>query len=126
VSETSSPSTPGATTPTTPENEVEHAVPEPGDDNGVDVPDENEVEAPPAALPDGQQTFTSVGGSITVVISSGSISLGTASPAAGFSSEVHDNGPTRVEVRFSSGDTEWRIRVEVGPGGLTSEITDHG
>ena len=40
--------------------------------------------------------------------------------------EIHDNGPTRVEVRFSDGQTEWRIRIELGGGGLTSEITQHG
>ena len=31
----------------------------------------------------------------------------------GYTAEVHDNGPTRVEVRFSNGQTEWRIRVDV-------------
>ena len=43
-----------------------------------------------------------------------SISLGSSTPAAGFGAEVHDNGPTRVEVRFTNGRTEWRIRVELG------------
>jgi hypothetical protein len=118
------PTAPEVTTPTS-EPEVEHPVPEPGDDNGVDVPgDDDDQPSPPVSA--GQQSFTSAGGSITVVVSGGSISLGNASPAAGFTTEVHDNGPTRVEVRFSDGSTEWRIRVEIGPGGLTSEITDHG
>ncbi len=126
--EATTPTAPDVTTPTS-EPEVEHPVPEPGDDNGVDVPGENEnenEETTAPAVPDGQQSFTSVGGSITVVVSGGSISLGNASPAAGFATEVHDNGPTRVEVRFFDGSTEWRIRVEIGPGGLTSEVSDHG
>ncbi len=41
----------------------------------------------------------------------------------GYTAEVHDNGPTRVEVRFTNGQTEWRIRVDVVNGELVSEIT---
>ena len=53
------------------------------------------------------------------------VSLASSSPAAGFTAEVHDNGPTRVEVRFSNGQTEWRIRVDVVNGALQPEITQH-
>ena len=77
-------------------------------------------------MPTGTQAFSSVGGSIVVSVNGSSISLASSSPAAGFGAEVHDNGPTRVEVRFTSGGTEWRIRVELGSGGLTSEVTQHG
>ena len=28
--------------------------------------------------------------------------------------------------RHANGDTEWRIRIELGDGGLTREITQHG
>ena len=72
----------------------------PGDDHGNDggavVP-----------VPSGTQSFSSVGGSITVAVNGSSISLASNSPAAGFGAEVHDNGPSRVEVRF----TERRHRV---------------
>jgi hypothetical protein len=91
----------------------------PGDDQGNDggavVP-----------VPSGTQAFSSVGGSIVVAVNGSSISLVSSSPAAGFGAEVHDNGPTRVEVRFTNGGSEWRIRIELGAGGLTSEITQHG
>jgi hypothetical protein len=125
VPESTTPSVPGATAPTTPENEIEHGVenevehpvPEPGDDSGEDAP---------ASVSDGTQSFSSVGGSITVAVNGGVLSLMSSSPAAGFGAEVHDNGPTRVEVRFTNGETEWRIRIDLGSGGLTQEISQHG
>ncbi|HEY3673264.1 MAG TPA: hypothetical protein VGN51_20175 [Acidimicrobiia bacterium] len=132
VPESTSPTTPQATTPTTPEQEIEHPVPEPGDDNGVDAPgdDHGNDGGAAAPVPSGTQAFSSVGGSIVIAVNGSSISLVSTSPAAGFSAEVHDNGPSRVEVRFfgsgTNGDTEWRIRIELGGGGLTSEITQHG
>ncbi|HEY3673263.1 MAG TPA: hypothetical protein VGN51_20170 [Acidimicrobiia bacterium] len=76
--------------------------------------------------PAGQEaTFSSAGGSIVVRLADGAASLVSDSPAAGYSAEVHDNGPSRVEVRFSNGNTEWRIRVDVVNGQLVSEVTQH-
>ena len=123
VPESTAPTVPQATTPTTPEQEVEHPVPEPGDDVGDDHGGDAGTGT---TVPSGSQSFSSVGGSITVTVADGALSLASSSPAAGFTAEVHDNGPTRVEVRFSDGQTEWRIRIELGGGGLTSEITQHG
>ena len=128
---TPTPTVPAPTVPTTPEQEVEHPVPEPGDDRGVDpVDDDNSGPGngpAPTPAPAFDQAFSSAGGSITVTVANGAVSLASSSPAAGFAAEVHDNGPSRVEVRFfSSGGQEWRIRVELGSGGLTSEITQHG
>jgi hypothetical protein len=131
------PATPQATTPTAPEQEIEHPVPEPGDDNGVDAPGDDDGDgnrgsggAAVTPVPTGTQAFSSVGGSIVVAVNGSSISLASSNPAAGFGAEVHDNGPTRVEVRFfgtgTNGGTEWRIRVELGSGGLTSEVSQHG
>ncbi len=119
------PSAPEATTPTAPEQEIEHPVPEPGDDNGDDNGDDDGASAV-TPVPTGTQSFSSVGGSIVVSVNGSSISLASSSPAAGFGAEVHDNGPSRVEVRFSNGGSEWRIRVELGSGGLTSEVSQHG
>jgi hypothetical protein len=132
VPESTTPTTPEATSPTTPEQEIEHPVPEPGDDNGVDAPGDTDGTigdndgGAVVPVPSGTQAFSSVGGSIVVAVNDSSISLVSSSPASGFGAEVHDNGPTRVEVRFTDGDTEWRIRIELGAGGLTSEITQHG
>jgi hypothetical protein len=128
---TPTPTVPAPTVPTTPEQEVEHPVPEPGDDRGVDPVDDGNSgpgNGPaPTPAPAFEQAFSSAGGSITVTVANGAVSLASSSPAPGFAAEVHDNGPSRVEVRFfSSGGQEWRIRVELGSGGLTSEITQHG
>ena len=124
VPEVTTPTTPDVTTPTTPEattptvpDVTTPTLPEPGDDNGNDGG---------VAVPSGQQSFSSAGGSITVTVSNGALSLASSSPAAAYGSEVHDNGPSRVEVRFTNGQTEWRIRIELGSGALTSEITQHG
>jgi hypothetical protein len=116
------PSTPQATTPTTPEHEVEHPVPEPGDDNGNDRNRDGAV----TPVPSGTRGFSSVGGSIVVSVDGSSLSLVSISPTAGFEADVHDSGPSRVEVRFADGNTDCRIRIEVGAGGLTSEVTQHG
>jgi hypothetical protein len=104
--------------------EAEHGPEaEPGDDHG----DDRDVSTPaPTPGPAVTQAFTSVGGSIEVTISGGAISLASSTPAAGFAQDVHDNGPTRVEVRFDDGGIEWRIRIELVNGALTSEITQHG
>ncbi len=69
--------------------------------------------------------YTSAGGAIVVHRSGSTISLGSSSPAAGYTAEVHDNGPTRVEVRFNNGSTEWRIRVDLVNGELEAETTQH-
>ena len=68
-------------------------------------------------------TYTSDGGSITVRFADGALSLLSTHPATGFSSDVNDRGPTRVEVRFDDGTTEWQIRVDVINGHLSVEIT---
>ena len=69
--------------------------------------------------------YSSAGGSIVVHRSGSTISLGSSTPAAGYTQEVHDNGPTRVEVRFNNGQTEWRIRVDLVNGELQAETTQH-
>ena len=125
VPEATTPTVPQATTPTTPQHEVEHPVLEPGDDHGDDA-DHGPGDGVTTTAPSGTQAFSSVGGSIVVAVDGDSITLASNSPAAGFGVDVHDNGPSQVEVRFTNGGTEWRIRVELVNGGLTSEITQHG
>lgn len=78
----------------------------------------------PPAAPD-QVPYSSDGGSIVVNFDGSQVSLASSSSASGFTAEVHDNGPTRVEVRFSNGQIEWRIRVDVVNGALVPEITQH-
>ena len=80
---------------------------------------------PPAAT---TTTYTSgvEGGSITVSFANGVVSLVTSTPTAGYTASLHDNGPSRVEVRFNNGSGEWRIRVDVVNGALVPEITHSG
>jgi hypothetical protein len=86
------------------------------------------TDAPPPISPAAphDEPFPSEGGSIVVRLADGQVSLVSSSPAAGYTPDVHDNGPTRVEVRFSNGETEWRIRVDVESGVLVPVITQHG
>jgi hypothetical protein len=117
----------GATDGTTPPQPTTPTGTDGTTGNGSSGSGEVAPPAPTTAPPVAQApTYTSVGGSITVNFDgSSTISLASSSPAAGFTAEVHDNGPTRVEVRFSNGQTEWRIRVDVVNGVLQPEITQH-
>jgi hypothetical protein len=72
------------------------------------------------------RTYTSAGGSVTVTLTNGSVALVSSSPASGYVQSVHDDGPTRVEVRFTDPNGEWRIRVDVVDGSLVPQITQHG
>jgi hypothetical protein len=89
----------------------------------VGAPDATAATTVPPAT---DTTYSSPGGSIGVHRSGDTISLASSAPAAGFTPEVHDNGPTRVEVRFTNGGTEWRIRVDLVGGQLVAETTQHG
>jgi hypothetical protein len=71
-------------------------------------------------------SYSSAGGSITVRLADGQASLVSDTPTAGYTAEIHDNGPTRVEVRFNNGSGEWQIRVDVVNGALVPEITHSG
>src|SRR5262249_9440790 len=89
----------------------------------VATPDPPAAPGAPPRPPATDTTYSSPGGSIAVHRSGDTISLASSAPAAGFTPEVHDNGPTRVEVRFTSGGTEWRIRVDLVGGQLVAETT---
>lgn len=130
---------PVSTAPTTPTTAPSGGAATPDslpDDHGNDettatVPDATpptespSVTTAPAETSIFQAWYPSDGGSITVDLIDGRVSLTSSSPAAGFTDEVRDNGPTRVEVRFSNRATEWRIRVDVVNGELVPEVTQH-
>jgi hypothetical protein len=113
---------PGSTTaPTTPA--VQPTVPAPTTTSVPGTPDDSTTStAPPtsptvsttlAPAPDQTTPYTSDGGTITVRFSSGQLELLEVVPAAGYTTEVHTNKPDDVEVRFSNGNDELRIRVRV-------------
>ena len=121
---------PAATVPSTApdtETELEHGVlvTKPHGGGGEDGDEERTVTTPTPTAPI-TQTFSSAGGTVQVTLTDGTVSLTSSTPAAGFTAEVHDNGPRRVEVRFFSGGNEWRIRVEPAGGAFVSEISQHG
>ena len=61
------------------------------------------------------QTYSSAGGSITVRWDGAALSLLDVTPAAGFGSEVEDERPDRIRVRFE-GDGDFRIEIRVVDG----------
>jgi hypothetical protein len=69
--------------------------------------------------------YSSPGGSIVVHNSGSAISLVSSIAVAGYATEIHDNGPTRVEVRFNNGLIEWRIQIDLVNGILQVQITQH-
>ena len=80
---------------------------------------------PPSAPTVRQESYSSAGGSIVVTSDGTAVSLVSQTAATGYTAEVHDNGPTRVEVRFDNGQTEWRIRVDLVNGDLVPEVSQH-
>ena len=68
-----------------------------------------------------QHTYNTAGGTVTVRFSNGALTLVSYQPASGYTAEVHDNQPDRVEVRFKR-DQEYRVRVRVVDGQL---VVDH-
>jgi hypothetical protein len=115
----------GSVTPDAPADDHEDSVDVPPTTADGSTSSRTPEETPPAPEVPPDSTYTSAGGSIVVHFAGGAVSLVSSAPAAGYSAEVHDNGPTRVEVRFSNGSTEWRIRVDVVNGALQPEITQH-
>jgi hypothetical protein len=106
-------------------DEHEDSVEAPSTAPDAATPSSTPLAEPPTQPAASDSTYTSDGGSIVVHFADGAVSLVSSSPATGFTAEIHDNGPTRVEVRFNNGTIEWRIRVDVVNGALQPEITQH-
>ena len=71
------------------------------------------------------KTYRSDGGTVTIKVDNGALSIVSTQAAAGYSEERHDTGPDRVEVRFTNDKTEWRIRVDLVNGQPVEETTQH-
>jgi len=110
--------------------------PEAGDDNGVDntttsVPDETSTTLPDETttsmpgIPNGMQTFTVSGGTVTVDVENGVLSLVSATPNPGFTLDKSEVQPDRVEVEFKGADVDSRVRVRIEDGQLRVEDGDH-
>ena len=72
-----------------------------------------------------EQQFDSIGGSITVRLANGALTLVTSNPAGGFTIESSDSTATRVEVRFTDGNHDSRIRVDLVAGTMQPRIDEN-
>jgi hypothetical protein len=111
----------GATSPTTPVTgpaTVPNTAPNGGgpgsSDGGGDHRSSTTTSFPATA---GVRSYHSSGGSITVRIGHGSVTLLHVDPATGFTPETHDSGPDRVDVRFIRGGQTYRIELQVDGNG---------
>jgi hypothetical protein len=69
------------------------------------------------------KTYAAHGGHMTITFVSGRLTLDSYAPAAGYQSDLHKNTTNDIEIRFSKGNLESRIRIRVENGRLSSEIT---
>lgn len=70
-------------------------------------------------------TYTSIGGSVTVRLQNGALSLVSATPAAGFTIDSSTNRADRVEVRFRNDDHDSRIRIDLVAGLMVDQIIEN-
>jgi len=70
------------------------------------------------------KVFSGEGGSITVRLQDGALTLVTYSATGGFAVDVHDAGGDRVEVRFESASHRTRIRVDLKGGAMDPAIEE--
>ncbi len=90
------------------------------------APETSETSSPATTVAPATQTFSSVGGSITVRLADGALSLLGTTPAPGFAEEIEDNSSERVRVRFRDDDRSSRIEVRVEGGQMVHDIDENG
>jgi hypothetical protein len=69
--------------------------------------------------------YDSVGGSITVKLDNGALSLVSATPAGGFHIDSATDRADRVEVRFRSDTHDSRIRIDLVDGSPVPQISEN-
>jgi hypothetical protein len=74
------------------------------------------------------RSYELIGGSVTVEVGNGTVGLAGASPKAGFSMDVENSGPEKVEVEFESDHHESSFSARFRDGVFTPEIeeSEHG
>ena len=70
------------------------------------------------------RTANGVGGTVIVESTGTELSLTTATPNTGWSMDVRDSGPARVDVRFEKGNSETHIRFEISGGTVTVKVEE--
>lgn len=110
------PTSPGSTSPAS--SNPAPSTSEPDDDDG----DDGDGAVTPAT-----QTFSGVGGSMTVSIDSdGHLRMLSYSANAGYTADDIRNGEQRVGIRFRNGNLSTRIRVEASGGTMVPQIIEEG
>ncbi len=71
----------------------------------------------PTPDPTATATYNLVGGWVTITYGPGVVELVGAAPNSGFSIEIKENGPDRVEVEFEGDEQESRFRADETSGG---------
>jgi hypothetical protein len=72
------------------------------------------------------QTFSGVGGSITVHLENGHLTLVSSQPTAGFSAEVRRDSGSHIEVRFQSDHHRTEARVDLHHGAMVEDFSEDG
>jgi hypothetical protein len=73
---------------------------------------------------DGTYQYSVTGGSVTVSITNGRLSLVAVSPAAGWSHQIDKLESDRIEVEFESADSDAKIEIRTDDGRLEVELDD--
>jgi len=114
VSHTTVPQPAPTTTSPAPPNTVRQPGPEPGSTSTT------VVSAPST------RTYFAIGGRVKITFAKGRLTLDSYAPTPGYTTEVHTDTASEIEVRFTN-DTDnhsSRIRVRVQNGGLEPEIKE--
>ena len=114
----------GGTRPTTP-NSVPNSTPNSTPTSGTRPGDHGGTTPTTVAAPPSTKTYASTGGKATIRFANGKLTLVSYTAAAGYTPEVHTNKPDDIEVRFSNGNAESRIRVRVQDGQVEPEIENN-
>ena len=108
-SHTTSPNTVAKTNPPAPTTSAPH--------------DTDPVTSPTPAAPV-TQTFSGVGGSITVHLENGRLTLVSSQPAPGFTGEVNKKSGSHIEVRFESDHHRTEARVDLQRGTMVQDFSE--
>jgi hypothetical protein len=96
------------------------------DDPTSEPPPATGSTAPPAATTAVRRSWQGLGGTVTVTCRGAAVSLDSAQPDSGFTIEVHERGPERVEVRFEGrgeeDDSKSRVRATCRAGVPVFEV----
>ena len=75
--------------------------------------------------PSSTKTYKAIGGHATITFANGRLTLVSYAPAAGYQPDLRTNTSSEIEIRFSNGKHESRIRIRVQDGALRPEISEN-